>query len=78
MENQDSKVNQAINDHRRAIDEAIDIFDRKQLLDKSNRIAIEAEANSRGVPYETVAKEWAANDPLRRVVPNWFTFKNSI
>ena len=40
------------------------------MLDKSNRIAIQAEASSRGVPYETVAKEWAANDPLRRVVPN--------
>ena len=44
------------------MNEAIDTFDRKEMVHHSMRVAIAAEASARGVPYEVVAKEWIKRD----------------
>jgi hypothetical protein len=45
-----------------AVNEAIEVYDRKEMVHQSMRVAIAAEASSRGVPYEVVAKEWIERD----------------
>ncbi len=58
----EKQIKQDVKDHVSAVNEAIDVYDRKEMVNQSMRVAIAAEASSRGVPYEVVAKEWIERD----------------
>ena len=58
----DKQVRQDVRDHVDAVHEAIDHFTRKDMETHSKIVANAAEASSRGVPYEVVAKEELEKD----------------
>ena len=66
----EKQIHQDVEDHVSAINEVVDHFTRKDMIDHSKIVANRAEASARGVPYEVVAKEELKKDLEKKWIQN--------